>query len=392
MSAHPLAGRAVLQILPALESGGVERTAVDVAAGLVAVGARALVASEGGRLVAELEAAGGRHVPFPAAAKNPLVMARNVGRLARLIRDEGVDLLHARSRAPAWSALAASRSAGVPFVTTAAGIHKAGSAPKRFYNSVMARGDLVIANSAFTAAHLAARHGPPRGRLVVIPRGVDLARFDPDAVSPARVAALREAWDVPRDARIVLLAARLTPWKGQSLLLEALARLRRDDVFAVLAGDAQGRGRHRDRLAEEAAALGFGDRVRMPGHVADMAAALAAADVAVVPSLEPEAFGRGATEAQAMGVPLVAAAHGAVAETVLAPPACADAERTGWLVAPRDARALAGGLAAALALDSVARQALAARARAHVTARYGLDGMIAATLDAYVDLLTRARR
>ena len=384
---HPLAGRTILQILPALDAGGVERTAVDVAAALAAVGARALVASEGGRLVADLEAAGGRHIPFPAASKNPVVMARNVGRLARLLRAEDVALLHARSRAPAWSALAAARVTATPFVTTAAGFHGGGGAPKRVYNSVMARGDAVIANSVFTAARLQALHGDLGGRLVVIPRGTDLARFDPAAVAPERAARLRADWRVPDDARVVLLLARLTSWKGQAVLLEALARLGRPDVVAVFAGDAQGRDRYRADLAAQAAALGLAAQVRFPGHVADAPAALAAADVAAVPSTQPEAFGRGATEAQAMGTPLVAAAHGAVAETVQAPPAVADRERTGWLVAPGDPDALAAGLAAALDLEPAARRALGDRARSHVAARYGLTAMTDATLDVYVKLL-----
>lgn len=389
---HPLAGRTVLQILPALDAGGVERTAVDVARALVAVGARAVVASKGGRGVAALEAAGARHAPFPAASKNPLTMAANVGRLAQLARAEGADILHARSRAPAWSALGAARLTGVPFVTTAAGIHSGTSAPKRFYNSVMARGDLVIANSGFTAAHIARQHGAPKGRLVVIPRGVDLAAFDPAAVEPARVAALRAAWDVPEGAKLVLLAARLTSWKGQSVLLDAVARLGREDIVVVLAGDAQGRDGYRERLIAQAEALGLAARLRMPGHVSDVPAALLAAAVAVVPSTAPEAFGRGATEAQAMGVPVVASNHGAVAETVLAPPAAAADARTGWLVAPGDPEALAEGLAAALALGPRARAALAVRARAHVGAHYGLEAMTTATLEAYAGLLREAGR
>ncbi|WP_020187286.1 glycosyltransferase family 4 protein [Methylopila sp. 73B] len=389
---HPLVGRTVLQILPALDAGGVERTAIDVAQALVAVGARAVVASEGGRGVAALEAAGARHVVFPAASKNPLTMAANVGRLARLVRAEGADILHARSRAPAWSALGAARLAGVPFVTTAAGIHSGNSAPKRFYNSVMARGDLVIANSGFTASHIARQHGAPKGRLAVIPRGVDLAAFDPAAVDTARVAALRAAWAIPEAAKVVLLAARLTSWKGQSVLLDAVERLGRDDVVVVLAGEAQGRERYRDGLIAQAEGLGIADRLRLPGHVADVPAALLAADVAAVPSTEPEAFGRGATEAQAMGVPVVASAHGAVAETVLAPPAARDDARTGWLVAPGDPDALAEGLAAALALGPDDRAALASRGRAHVAAHYGLEAMTRTTLEAYVSLLDDAGR
>lgn len=374
----------MLQVLPALDVGGVERTTLDVAAALVAAGARAIVASEGGRGVAELEASGGRHVTFPAATKNPLQMAANVFALGRLVQEYGVDLLHARSRAPAWSALAAARRANVPLVTTLAGVHSGPNAAKRFYNSSLIRGDLVIANSAFTAAHLRAQHGEPKGRLLVIPRGVDLRRFDPAAVAPVRRDTLRAAWGVSEGAKVVLLAARLTSWKGQSVLIDAAAALDRPDVALVFAGDAQGRDRYQEKLAAQAAALGLATRVRFVGHVVDMPAALSLADAAVVASTLPEAFGRSATEAQAMGAPVVATAHGAPAETVLAPPAVPPGERTGWLVAPGDPSGLARGLAEALALAPKAREAFGRRARAHVAARYSLAAMTDATLAGYV--------
>ena len=146
----------MLQIIPELEAGGAERTTVDIAEGLAQAGVRALVATTGGRLVGELQAKGGVWIPFPAATKNPLRMAMNVGRLVRILKEERVDLIHARSRAPAWVALAAARSAGIGLVTTYHGAYSGLSAPKLLYNSVMARGDVVIANSHFTAD--ASRH------------------------------------------------------------------------------------------------------------------------------------------------------------------------------------------------------------------------------------------
>jgi hypothetical protein len=138
---HPLAGRTVLQIIPDLDAGGAERTAIDVAAGLVEIGARALVATEGGRLVGELQAKGGIWIPFPAGSKNPLAMTLNVRRLARIAHNERAAIIHARSRAPAWVALGAARALGLPLVTTYHGSYAARSAAKRLYNSVMARGD-----------------------------------------------------------------------------------------------------------------------------------------------------------------------------------------------------------------------------------------------------------
>ncbi len=389
---HPLAGRTVLQIIPSLDAGGAERTAVDIAKGLTEVGARALVATEGGRLVAELQAKGGVWLPFPAAAKNPLAMALNVRKLMRLCRDEGVELVHARSRAPAWVAMAAAHRLGLPFVTTYHGSYASRSAVKTLYNSVMARGDVVIANSHYTAGLIVAKHGFARDRVRVVNRGTDFSAFAPASVAPERIQALRKAWGIEPHHRIVLLPGRLTGWKGQRVLIEA-ARILRDagdaDTAFVLAGDPQGRDGYVRELDKLVAQAGLEGRVLRVGHCTDMPAALLAASVVTVPSTEPEAFGRVAVEAQAMGAPVVVSDLGAVPETVLAPPQVGLAERTGWRVPPGDAAALAAGLREALGLRPSAREALAARARRHVERHFSLEAMVGETLDVYCALLER---
>ncbi|MEN5083570.1 glycosyltransferase family 4 protein [Bosea sp. TWI1241] len=389
---HPLAGRTLLQIIPELEAGGAERTAVDIAAGLTEVGARALVATEGGRLVAELQAKGGVWLPFPAAAKNPIAMALNVRKLVALCRREGVELVHARSRAPAWVALAASRALKLPFVTTYHGSYNARSVVKNHYNSVMARGDVVIANSHYTADLIRARHPFARDRIRVVNRGTDFSAFAPSVVGPERVSTLRRSWGVEPHQRIVLLPGRLTGWKGQKVLIEA-ARLMRDggdaDTAFILAGDAQGRDGYVRELDEAIARAGLEGRVRRVGHCTDMPAALLSAAVVAVPSTDPEAFGRVAVEAQAMGVPVVVSDLGAVPETVLAPPQVAPQERTGWRVPPGDAPALAKALGEALSLRPSARDMLASRARLHVERHFSLPAMVNDTLDVYCALLGR---
>jgi glycosyltransferase involved in cell wall biosynthesis len=393
-----LSGVTVLQIIPSLEAGGAERTAVDVAAALVKAGARALVATTGGRLVGELDAAGGVWVPFPAATKNPVEILWNAERLRRLSIREGVSLIHARSRAPAWSGLLAARRLGVPFVTTYHGAYKKGGWLKNWYNSVMARGDAVIANSRFTAAMIESRHAQARdpqghSKVTVIYRGTDLSKFDPDRISDDRVAALRTAWSVPEGRRIVLLAARLTRWKGQNVLIDAAGRLvgaGLSDVDFVLAGDPQGRSEYVAGLKTQIARAGLEDRVRIVGHCVDMPAADLAADVVTVPSIEPEAFGRSATEAQAVGRPVVVSDLGAVPETVLAPPDVAEAARTGWRVPADDPGALADAIKGALALSEEERSALAERARRHVRETFSLEAMTSATLQVYARLLERS--
>jgi glycosyltransferase involved in cell wall biosynthesis len=229
----------------------------------------------------------------------------------------------------------------------------------------------------------------------VIPRGVDLALFSPAAVHEAQQASLRAAWRLSGDETVVLNVARLTGWKGQSVLIEAAALLAGGERLAggqnqavVLAGDDQGRSRYREELQSRITALGMQGRVRIVGHCDDVPAALSLAAVAVVASTEPEAFGRFALEAQAMGVPVVATALGAAPETVLAAPQVSAAERTGWLAPPHEPAALAAGIAEALALSGQEREAMAARARRNA-ARFSTAAMQAATLAVYDGLLAQ---
>jgi glycosyltransferase involved in cell wall biosynthesis len=379
----------ILQIIPELETGGAELSAIEIAAAVVRAGGRAIVLSEGGRMADRLTAAGGELVIFPAATKNPLKLLANAKAIERIARQENVDLIHARSRAPAWSALAAARRAKLPFVTTYHGIYNENGRTKRLYNSVMARGDIIIANSRYTADIVKQRHGIPEDRIRIIYRGVDLDAFDPAVVSPERIKALRDRWGVADHQRIVLHAARLTTWKGQGDVIAAAARLRdkAPDCVFILAGDAQGREDYRDTLLSQIERAGVKDVVRLVGHVDDMPAAFGAAHTAIVASIEPEAFGRAAAEAQAMGCPVISTNIGAPPETVLAPPRAAVADRTGWLVPPGDIPAYEAALLEALSLDETARGATGDRARRHVTASFSTLEMQRATLAVYDSLL-----
>lgn len=385
-----LAGRSVLQIIPALDAGGAERTTVDTAGALAAAGGRALVASEGGRLVAELQARGGIWLPFPARSKNPLAMALNVRKLAQLIRAEKPDIVHARSRAPAWVALAACRLTRTPFMTTYHGSYSGRSPLKLRYNSVMARGDLVVANSLFTRDMIIKNFPWARDRLRVIVNGTDLRQFTVTAVDPGRVERLRAAWGVAPEERIVLLAARLTGWKGHKVLIRAAEKLHREGltgVVFILAGDEQGKAGYVKEIDALIGKGGLRGIVRRVGHCVDMPAALMAASVVTVPSTEPETFGRVAVEAQSIGTPVVVSDLGAVGETVVAPPDAGPDQRTGWRVPAGDAAALATALAAALALGASARDAMALRSRAHVETHFSVDRMGQDMLDAYAALL-----
>ncbi len=380
----------ILQVIPDLETGGAERTTVDVAQAITEAGWTALVVSEGGRLVSELEKAGARHIALPVKSKNPLTLWRNASRLQKIIQDNHVDLIHARSRAPAWSCLWAARREKIPFVTTYHGIYKQQNAFKAFYNSVMARGDSVIANSGYTAGLIRERYPAATDKITIIHRGSDLTALKPDAVTPERRQALQAAWGLSDGQPVVLNLARVTAWKGQRVLIDAMAELAAagdTETIVVLAGDAQGRESYLADLKARIAGHGLSERILLVGHCADVPAALSLADVSVVASIEPEAFGRAAVEAQAAHVPVIVSDLGAVPETVLAPPEASEDTRTGWRVPPGDAVALAKALRHALTMPSAERQALIERAAAHVSGSFSVETMCAKTLSVYRHLL-----
>ncbi|MEA2738460.1 MAG: hypothetical protein QOH05_1767 [Acetobacteraceae bacterium] len=368
----------VLQVLPSLITGGVERGTVEIAQAIAEAEATALVASAGGPLVRQIERVGGAHIILPLTTKSPLGIWRNAAALEAVIRDHKVSLVHARSRAPAWSAWLACQRTGVPFVTTYHGTYGESFPFKRHYNAIMARGRIVIAASQFIADLVADRHQVDPARIRVIPRGVDLAVFDPAIISGSRIAKLAAEWRLPEGTRTVVLPGRLTAWKGHAVLLEAVARLERSDVMCVFVGSDQGRHAYASRLESQARCLGIADRLRLVGQCDDMPAALALSDVVVHASIEPEAFGRVVIEAQAMGRPLIASDLGGPVETVRH-------GETGWRVQPNDPVALAAAIAVALDLDPAERLALGERARASVPT---VRAMQDATLDVYETVLT----
>ena len=370
----------VLQVVPSLVTGGVERGTVDVAAALVRCGWRAIVASSGGPMTHELERTGAKHVELPVQSKNPLVMRRNVDRLVALIESENVDIVHARSRAPAHSALAACRRTRARFVTTFHGTYNLGVPLKRWYNSIMTKGDRVIAISDFIARHVVDNYGTDAGRIRMIHRGIDVDLFDPSQVSAERVIQLSRQWRLPDGIPVVMLPGRLTRWKGQAVLIEALAKLGHRNVRCLLVGDDQGRDAYRQELEDLIRRHQLESVVHIVGGCRDMPAAYMLADVVVSASTDPEAFGRVMVEAQALGRPVIGSDHGASRELIRE-------GETGWLFPPGDADALARRLATALSLDSEARQWLADAAIENARTRFSKWRMCQATLDVYRELL-----
>lgn len=371
----------VLQVLPALNDGGVERSTLELARSLSADGVENWVVSGGGRLADAVDAAGAVHVTMPVGAKSPVSVWRNAARLSALVDELGIDIIHARSRAPAWASyLAARRGRRRPiFLTTFHGVYGHGSALKRWYNSVMLRGEVVIANSAYIAEHLRTVYGVADARIIVAPRGVDTDVFDPATVSGHDIARLRKEFDA-EGRPLLVYVSRLSGWKGHAVLVEALETLLDLPWKMVFAG-----GHDSENLRQELAArIASGparDRIVLAGSRADVPALLRTSDLAFSVATSPEAFGRAAIEAGAMETPVIATAHGGSLETVRH-------EETGWLVPPKDARALALAIRAALR-DPDGARALGRAARRHVLERFTSGLTLAAERSAYERVLAQ---
>jgi glycosyltransferase involved in cell wall biosynthesis len=389
---HSLAGATIVQVVPNLRDSPSGNAAVDIALTLLHAGARAIVAGDDGPLVSELRAFGGEFIHMPNDTLNPLRIRSNASALANLIAGERVDIVHAQSAGSAWSALAATHKQPVYLVTSFPDRLPEHSWIGNIARSSLARGDRVIAPSAYVSRTMIERYKLAPDRIKVIPRAVDTARFSPAAIDADRIAHLRQVWAVLPETRVVLVPGRIAPWNGQMSVIDA-ARLiaggGERNVAFVFAGDDRVDQRYTRNMHSQAQLHGIDTLCRFVGHCADMPAAMAAADVVVVPSLEPPLSGRIAAEAQALGRPLVTTNVGVLPENLLCPPRMPDELRTGWLVRPDDAGELARAVSAALSLDVTAYEALGARARQFAEFMFSPQSVAEAIRGVYTSLLAR---
>lgn len=371
----------ILQVLPRLQSGGVERGTIEITDAIRGAGMKPLVASAGGPLIPHVTHAGGEHFTMPLDRKNPLIIRANALRLYQLIKHQGVDLVHARSRAPAWSAYYAAKWAKVPFMTTFHGVYTSTTAVKRRYNSVMLKGERVIAVSRFVQDHIIERYGADPSMIRLIPRGIDFTLFDEKRAIPERMIQLTRAWRLPDDdTPMIFCPGRISSAKGLHIFLDALKLMKDQRFIAVIAGSDQGHEDYRERLEKEITESGLEGKVRIDGPTNYMAEAYLLSSVVVVPSTKAESFGRTAVEAQAMGRIVVAADHGGVRETIVP-------NETGYLVPPGDAASLAQAIQYALARDPATAKAMSQFAIQHAHNHFSALQMKNRTIAVYKELL-----
>ena len=386
LAQHDLSGKSILQVIPDLAAGGAERTTIEVAEAIVNAGGRALVASSGGRLEAELREVGGelfRNETLP--SKNPIKIFQNNFWLQKIIREEKVALIHARSRAPAWSAHWASQSTHTPFVTTYHGAYNAKTAMKRWYNSVMSRGDVVIANSSFIAEHVALTYPDAANKIITVPRGVDLDAFQEGSISQERRDAIYESWFAGKKPSkpIFLLPGRLTNWKGQKIAILAFAQIAKDaeqNWILILAGDDQGRSDYTAELRSLIDNANLAENIKLVGHCSDIPAAMMVSDFVIAPSQEPEAFGRVAAEAGALSIPTIVTDLGGQKETVL------DGQ-TGLRVKVGDIAELSRAIRRLLQMPLEQRQEMGKNAAIHISSNFSKKSLQQATLGVYANIL-----
>ena len=370
----------ILQVIPELSAGGAEQGCIDVAVGLVQAGCGSIVVSNNGNRIPELVRAGITHVNLPVHSKNPYVMWKNIGRLRRLIREHRVDVVHARSRAPAWSAWHACIGTGARFMTTCHAPYNTQNSAKKFYNSSIAKGERVIAISHYVAHYLSENFGLDGRTIRIIHRGIALEKFHPAAVTPERMIKLSRDWRLPDGVNVIMMPGRLTRWKGHHILIEAIGLLNREDIFCLIIGDDQGRTEYREEIESLIARKNLEGRVRIIPHCGDMPAAYMIANVVVSASTDPEGFGRIPAEAQAMGKPIIATDHGGARETILR-------GETGWLVTPGNPQDLASAITEALTLTQEQRYALAHSAMNHIAQNFSREKMVHETLGVYSELM-----
>ena len=371
----------VLQVLPELETGGVETGTIEIACELQKRGIKNFVASQGGRMVHELEKAGIPHLTLPLKSKNIFTMRHNAEKLAQYIKENGINIVHARSRAPAWSAYWAAKAANVHYMTTFHGTYGLGPCGiKKLYNRVMTYGEKIIAISNHIKNHILQNYKADEKNIRLIHRCADIEKFAPAAVTPERMINKIKEYHIAEDKPVLLLPGRITHWKGQHLLLKALHLMKNKDYYCIITGDAQGRDKYLNSLKELARKYKLENRVGFFGRYSDVPALMMVSDVILSTAIEPEAFGRISVEGQAMGKIVVASDIGGSLDTI-------QDGITGKFFKSGDSQSLADALDWALTLNDKEKQKISAAAIKNVREHFTKQIMCDKTIDVYREVV-----
>ncbi len=370
----------IIQILPNLNSGGIEQVTVDLNKATVEAGGVSIVISNGGTRVPEILEDGGKHIELPVHSKNPLVMYRNIKLLRNIIKDTNADIISAASRAPAWSAQQATKDTNAAYLTNSHATHNINNRLKKIYNSSIIQGELIIAVSHLLAKHLIERYNVAPEKIRTIHRGVDLARYDISAISKERTEKLRTQWNIPKDSKVIFFPARVTQIKGHMFFIDTFKKLNMQNVVGIIAGHTKGNENYVARVEKHIKDNNLSAQISIVGVCDDMPAAYMLADVATSPTLVPEGFGLIPIEAMAMGCPFIGTNLGGYKETVIN-------NENGWLIEPNDVEAYAEVLDKALSMPESEKEALAKKISKYARENFSNDLMCEKTLDVYAELL-----
>ena len=377
----------VLQVIPKLGYGGAETGCYDIAHYLPENNCGSFIATSGGELLKFIDKKKVKIIKLPVHSKNPLIIFINFLALIGVILINNISIVHARSRAPAWSCLLAAKITGRKFVTTFHGTYNFNSKIKKFYNSVMVRSDLIIAGSNFIFSHIKENYTKylnAKKKLLVIFRGINVDYFDPTTKLDNDEKKLLKEWQIEKDKKIILLPGRLTGWKGQEVFIEAInlvnTELGYEAFYAVILGSDQGRDLYKKKLIRLTEQYRLINQVKFIDHCKDMALAYKVSDIVVSASIEPEAFGRVAVEAQSMEKPIIASNIGGSNETIID-------EKTGFLFESNNAKSLSIKILKVLSMDEASLQSIGKEGRKNIIQKFNVEKMCFSTYSEYKRIL-----
>ena len=377
----------VLQVIPKLGYGGAETGCYDIAHYLTENNCDSFIVTSGGELLKFVDKKKVKIIKLPVHSKNPLIIFINFLALIWVILINNISIVHARSRAPAWSCLLAAKITGRKFVTTFHGTYNFNSKIKKFYNSVMVRSDLIIAGSNFIFSHIKenyAKYLDAKKKLLVIFRGINVDYFDPTSKLDSDEKKLLKKWQIEKDKKIILLPGRLTGWKGQEVFIEAInlvnIELGYEAFYAVILGSDQGRDLYKKKLIRITEQHRLNNQVKFIDHCNDMALAYKVSDIVISASIEPEAFGRVAVEAQSMEKPIIASDIGGSNETIID-------EKTGFLFESNNAKSLSKKILKVLSMDETLLQSIGKEGRKNIIQKFNVEKMCFSTYSEYKRIL-----